>query len=89
MGAWISRVCPSSTWIWATRPATGATYSFCIFMASRISRGWPSSTSSPSWTKSFSTLPGIRAFIRPSPACLERAMASASRALWGSCRVNS
>src|SRR5439155_24103330 len=58
-----------------TRPATSAASVLSIFIASRTTSGWPTSTTSPSAISTETTFPGMGAVTAPEPAapCAPRA----------------
>ncbi len=62
-----------------TLPALGLFSSFSIFIASTTTRPWPSFTSSPTFTSTFTTLPGIGALMTCLPSAAKPAEPARSR----------
>ncbi len=65
-----STAAPSTACSSVTFPALGLFNSFSIFIASTTTRPWPSATSSPTFTITRTTLPGMGASTRCGPSAL-------------------
>ena len=73
-----SVICAPSAAISATTPSWGAAIVCSIFIASRISSGWPLATASPLAARTILTSPGIGARMLPAPASASAALANGS-----------